>query len=259
MRRRALAREPAAARAAGNGLLAAAIAVALAAAAPAAFGAGRCGTHPWCDTSLSPDKRAAAAASRAHARREDRRCSAATSSSGVAGGEGTHTGTLDGVPRARPADDLPPDGPLGSRSGQGDGDARVDGAGGDVRPRRSPRTTAARGRQRGQLKGNDVVYAPTVNIMRTPLCGRTFEAYGEDPFLTGHTRRRAGSRALQAQGVIANVKHFAANNQEGARHRSHGQRRGQPLQVNALVDERTLREIYLPPSRPRSRRPTSAR
>ena len=53
-----------------------------------------------------------------------------------------------------------------------------------------------------------------MNILRTPLWGRAFETYGEDPYLTA----RMGVewiRGLQAQGVIANVKHFAANNQEG--------------------------------------------
>ena len=65
-----------------------------------------------------------------------------------------------------------------------------------------------------KLKGNDVVYAPTINLLRTPLWGRAFESYGEDPFLTARLGV-AWIRALQAQGVIANVKHFAVNNQEG--------------------------------------------
>ncbi|MFL5840739.1 MAG: beta-glucosidase family protein, partial [Thermoleophilaceae bacterium] len=104
-------------------------------------------------------------------------------------------------------------------------------------------------------KGNDVVFAPTVNIMRTPLGGRTFEGYGEDPYLVG--RMAVGwIDGAQSQGVIGDVKHFAANNQEGQSAAANANGPGQPLgpppnsggrmTVNAVVDERTLREVYLP-------------
>src|SRR5947208_1607575 len=65
-----------------------------------------------------------------------------------------------------------------------------------------------------RLKGNDVVFAPTINVMRTPLGGRTFEGYGEDPFLIGQTAAN-WIRGAQSEGVIADVKHYAENNQEG--------------------------------------------
>jgi len=79
-----------------------------------------------------------------------------------------------------------------------------------------------------------VVLGPGVNIKRSPLCGRNFEYLSEDPFLAG--RLAAGLvDGLQSQQVGACVKHFAANNQETDR-----------LRVSADVDERTLREIYLP-------------
>ena len=82
--------------------------------------------------------------------------------------------------------------------------------------------------------GRDMILGPTVNINRTPLWGRNFEGYGEDPYLTSRLAV-AYIKGVQGEGVIATVKHFAANNQEFERHR-----------INAIVDERALQEIYFP-------------
>ncbi len=82
--------------------------------------------------------------------------------------------------------------------------------------------------------GVSVVLGPGVNIKRSPLCGRNFEYVSEDPYLAGELGL-ALVRGLQSRGVGASVKHYAVNNQEDDR-----------LRVSAEVDERTLREIYLP-------------
>lgn len=82
--------------------------------------------------------------------------------------------------------------------------------------------------------GCDVLLGPCINIIRMPLNGRNFETVSEDPFLSG--RIAVGYvRGLQQQGVGASVKHYACNNQEYERGR-----------ISVEVDERTLREIYLP-------------
>ncbi|MGW2280388.1 glycoside hydrolase family 3 C-terminal domain-containing protein [Streptomyces sp. NPDC001770] len=84
-------------------------------------------------------------------------------------------------------------------------------------------------------KGVDVVLAPTLNLHRSPLSGRHFECYSEDPELTARTGA-ALIRGIQAQGVAATAKHYVANDSETDR-----------LTVSVDLDERTLREVYLVP------------
>src|SRR3954447_14022199 len=87
-----------------------------------------------------------------------------------------------------------------------------------------------------EAKAQDVqvVLGPGINIKRSPLCGRNFEYFSEDPLVSG-ALGAALVEGIQSRGVGASVKHFAANHQETDR-----------LRVSSDVDERTLREIYLP-------------
>ncbi len=78
-----------------------------------------------------------------------------------------------------------------------------------------------------------VILGPGVNIKRSPLCGRNFEYFSEDPYLTGEIAI-SHIRGVQSQGIGTSLKHYAANNQEFRR-----------MTIDTVVDERALREIYL--------------
>lgn len=85
-----------------------------------------------------------------------------------------------------------------------------------------------------RARGVDFILGPGVNIHRAPMCGRNFEYFGEDPYLASRMAV-AVIEGIQSEGVSATIKHFVANNQEYDRHN-----------VSSDMDQRTLREIYLP-------------
>ena len=226
--------------------------LALVAGPPAGIAATQCGNAgPWCNSSLSPDRRAQLLLD---VLSESQKISllAGTPGAGVDGASG-HTGYSAGVPGLVPPVNFT-DGTNGIR--QGSATALPDELA--VAASFDPSLARLDGEVLGneaKLKGNDVIYAPTLTVMRTPLAGRTFQGIGEDPLLGG-TIGVGLIDGIQSQGVIANANIFVANNQEGQDPTGKSGLPGSPLggatigaryTIDAHVDQRTLREIYLPP------------
>src|SRR3954453_14968254 len=137
--------------------------------APAAQGAGRCGEHPWCNTALSADERAGLLL---NALTSDEKVSLLGGDDlfGVGGGAHSHTGTSNGVPRVGLPTTYYSDGPVGPRQGSSTAMPIPMALAATFDPSlafRHGQTIANEARS----KGNDVVFAPTVNIMRTPRGG----------------------------------------------------------------------------------------
>jgi beta-glucosidase len=199
----------------------------------AAAARGRCGPHPWCNTSLRPARRAQLLLD---AMSESDRIGVLTGQAASDVGMPAITWT---------------DGAVGAGGvGSGSSGATAMPAGIALAANFSPTMAYRYGRIVGievRHRGFDGDYGPTVNIMRTPLGGRTFEAYGEDPFLAAQTAV-GWIQGLQAQGVMADVKHFAENNQEGQYGVSplFGAYGGRTI-VDVHVDPRTMHEIELVP------------
>lgn len=211
------------------------------------LGASRCGdiaTRPWCDTGLSPAQRAGLLLAEMSLMQKlsllagDEILSAATGDPYV----GISKGIAElGLPDLRMSD-----GPVGVRGSAATAFPTPLSLASTFDPTLAWRTGKAIGNE-VRHKGNDLLHAPVLDIMRNPLAGRTFETYGEDPYLA----ERLGVewiRGAQSEGVMANVKHYAMNTQEG-------QVGLPPLTsviggrqlVNHLIDERTLREMHLFP------------
>jgi beta-glucosidase len=126
------------------------------------------------------------------------------------------------------------DGPVGVRN---DGPATAMVGGISLASSWDPALATRVGEQIGRdarAKGKHFLLGPGVNIYRSPLNGRNFEYFGEDPFL-GSRIAVGYIEGLQSQGVCATVKHFMGNNSEFDRHGT-----------DSIIDERTMREIYLP-------------
>ena len=213
--------------------IAAAAALVAALAAPAGANAdGRCGTHPWCNTSLSSVERT-------------QLMLGAMSLSDKVGILTGQAAPDVGLPAIRFTDGALGAGGLASESHA----ATAMPAGIALAANFSPAMARSYGAVVGaevRHRGFDGDYGPTVNIMRTPLGGRTYESYGEDPFLTSQTAV-GWIDGLQAQGVLGDIKHYAANNDDGQFNVGGltGLDGGRLL-VDVKVDPRELEEIEFP-------------
>ena len=208
--------------------------VAVAAPSVALASPGACGdpvSRPWCNTALTPDQRAGLLLA---ALTESEKLTLLAGSA-----SGGHTGATAAIPRVGLRQLFVTDDGVSVKQGKSTAMPIPISVAATFDPRmaRLDGTVIA---QETKDKGNDVILGPTVNMMRTPLGGRTFESYGEDPFLTASTAV-GWIDGAQSQGVIATVKHFCCNNQEGE-----DSLIGEKNYSSSNVDERTLREIYLP-------------
>jgi beta-glucosidase len=232
--------------------MAVAVIAALAGPLIADAGADQCGAAgPWCNTSLTADQRAQLLL---EALSESQKISllAGNDVLGVTGASG-HTGSSAGVPGLVPPMHFT-DGTAGIRQGPATAVPVELALAASFDPALAQLDGSLLGNE-AKLKGNDVIYGPTLTVMRVARAGRTFQALGEDPLLA--SRLGAGLiEGIQSQGVIANANIYLANNQEGIDPTELSGMPGSPLGagtigsrylIDANVDERTLREIYLPP------------
>jgi len=195
--------------------------------------AGACGdpAHwPWCNTALSADQRAGLLL---NALTQDEKLSL------LAGVSSTHTGQTAAIPRVGLRAAYITDDGVGVKQGTSTALPIPMSLAATFDPKMATLAGSVIAGE-AKAKGNDVILGPTVNIMRTPLGGRTFEAYGEDPYLVSRTAV-SWIEAAQSQGVISEVKHFCCNNQEGLVTVV-----GEKEYSSSDLDERTLREIYTP-------------
>ena len=196
-------------------------------------------SHPWCSKKDTADQRAAKLLA---AMTQDEEI---TLIGGNGNGAAPHTGATYAIPRLGLRAVFFSDGPVGPRQGV----ATAMPIPMALAATFDPPLAYAHGHEIGEearAKGNDVVFAPTVNILRTPQGGRSYEAYGEETNLVARTAV-GWIKGAQDAGVIGDVKHFVANNQEGQNGAPPlSSANGGRMVVNANVDERTLREVYFP-------------
>ncbi|MFD0949035.1 beta-glucosidase [Paraperlucidibaca wandonensis] len=200
--------------------------------------------RPWCDTSLTPDARTSLLLNRMTISQKIKLLSGGDIAA-VATAD-PYTGVVFGIPELGIPDLRMADGPVGARGSTTTSMPTPISLGATF----NPMIAYAVGQtiaNEVKNKGNDLLHGPVADLARNPLAGRGFETTGEDPYLTSRLTVE-WIRGAQSEGVMTNVKHFIANHQEG-------QVGLPPLMalvggrhlVNAVIDERTLREIYLPP------------
>lgn len=205
---------------------------------------GDVGERPWCDVRLLPAQRA------------NLLIGAMTLSQkiGMLGGDDLvstftatpYVGVVKGIPELGVPDLRMSDGPVGVRGGLTTSMPIPLSLASTFMPELAKKTGQTVANE-VKNKGNDLIHATVPDLARNPYAGRVFETFGEDPVLSAQMSRE-WTKGAQSEGVLANTKHYLMNHQEG-------QVGVPPLtsliggrtRVDHLVDERTLRELYLPP------------
>jgi beta-glucosidase len=212
----------------------------------------QCGeAGPWCNASLPADERAQMLLG---ALSQSQKISLLSGRDvlGVTGASG-HTGTSEGVPGRVPRVNFT-DGTAGIRQGSSTALPVEVALAASFDPALAKLAGSVLADE-ARHKADDVIYGPTLTVMRVAQAGRTFQALGEDPLLASQMGA-ALIDGIQSGGVIADANIYTANNQEGIDPTGLSGMPGSPLGastvgsrylINANVDERTLREIYLPP------------
>ena len=207
---------------------------------PAAAASPAVTPRPWLDSSRSPDDRAHLLVAALTLDEKVALMHGIGSETG-AGYVGAHTGALPPIPRVGFPGMHFADGPLGVH-GPGISSTELP-AGVALAATFDPSAAYAYGAVIGRearAKNNDVVFGPMVNMVRTYKAGRNFETLGEDPFLAAQMAV-ADVQGIQAQGVMATTKHWVAYNQEVESNTT-----VPGTAVDAVVDQRTLHELYMP-------------
>jgi beta-glucosidase len=208
---------------------------------------GSCGDvnqRPWCDVRLSPTERANLLIA----------VMTLSQKIGMLGGDDListftatpYVGVVKGIPELGIPDLRMSDGPVGVRGGLTTSMPIPLSLGSTFMPELAKKTGQTVANE-VKNKGNDLIHATVPDLARNPFAGRVFETFGEDPVLSAQMSRE-WIKGAQSEGVMANTKHYLMNHQEG-------QVGVPPLtslvggrsRVDHLVDERTLRELYLPP------------
>lgn len=212
-------------------------------------GSDTCGDpaeRPWCDTSMAPEQRTTLLLNELTL---DEKLSLMAGDNLISALTGLPAaGVSDGVPRVGLNTVYYSDGPLGVREGK----ATAFPSSLAVASSFNPELAHAVGKSIGnevKNKGNDVVHAPTLDVVRIYTSGRVFETFGEDPYLVSQMGLE-WMQGVESEGVIANAKHFGVYTQEGligVPYLPLSGVIGSRFLYNAVIGERAMREIYLRP------------
>jgi beta-glucosidase len=199
---------------------------------PVAVSRARQPAHPWLDAFRSPETRAAALVARMTLGEK-------ISQMHTISGGGNIARLVPGIPRLGVPELRITNGPVGVGTGVSPGQPKATlmpapvSAAATFDPVLARTYGTVEGKETANV-GHNLLEAPDVNIDRVPQNGRAFENYSEDPYLAAQLAA-ANVKGIQSQGVLAEVKHYLANNQETNR-----------KTVQELIDDRSLHEIYLP-------------